>query len=696
MPRYLACLAEAELRLRHHGETQNGYDDLLTVLCGSDPETLSIRSRLLAAEDKTEQGLVVARSIPGYAGLAAQAIIHTMISASQDAIDVCTVGLTEPNLPEKTRQLFLILLARGRFRLALRRWFAIDRDRVLPLSGPADADIEQLRAAWPDIEAAALSLRRSGWPTNIEFLADVWPLTAAILGKQDETLPLLAEAAAARPHLAAIQAALESLAVQCGDFKIALTANERQPLSATGTLHRVALLHMDNKHAACVELMHAAGPSLPTSDPMYAPVLAMATLSADQVVRSDLANSWAETLSSDAAWAAQAALLDYFRTVSRRALGKRDALRTLVEQFESLGRPASIGLHILDQLDPGNGEDAKKYLDIATEFQREQLLPFDSALRLGHALATLKKWPQLRPLAQGCCERFDGNARFVALEALALDKMGYTADALRSLRALIATAEIDPLAMNTYINIAVRCGLTNDAIASIESILSQDTNRSERLECLRLLFGLLHQSNPRDARCVDVAWQIGEQSSPDKEEEEGLFLVTMLAATLHTQVDLSDPRIPSCQQRLQEFTARFPESNILKSVSFPENASGDEMLAVLRQISGTTEERARWQQRVETQMQRGDLSAPYAWRPNIFIGSIRDVPTLWELTKRSRSDQKQLHLTMSTGEWQPTPTSDLRGRIPLLDLTALLVLYDLELFDEVFKVFPSCATGRSA
>ncbi|MGH8589739.1 MAG: hypothetical protein ACREXX_10545 [Gammaproteobacteria bacterium] len=83
VPRYVACFAEAELRLRHDAEAQNGYEDLLAVLYGSEPETLSIRSRLLAAAGKTAEALAVAKSISGYEGLVAEAIIHTMHSASQ-------------------------------------------------------------------------------------------------------------------------------------------------------------------------------------------------------------------------------------------------------------------------------------------------------------------------------------------------------------------------------------------------------------------------------------------------------------------------------------------------------------------------------------------------------------------------------------------------------------------------------------
>lgn len=42
-------------------------------------------------------------------------------------------------------------------------------------------------------------------------------------------------------------------------------------------------------------------------------------------------------------------------------LGKDEILRMLFEKFESLARPASVGLHILHQLDLGKGQNAEKY-----------------------------------------------------------------------------------------------------------------------------------------------------------------------------------------------------------------------------------------------------------------------------------------------------------------------------------------------
>jgi hypothetical protein len=49
---------------------------------------------------------------------------------------------------------------------------------------------------------------------------------------------------------------------------------------------------------------------------------------------------------------------------------------------------------------------------------------------------------------------------------------------------------------------------------------------------------------------------------------------------------------------------------------------------------------------------------------------------------------------MSTDEWEPVPLAAMRGRIPLLDMTTLQVVHDLELFDLLFDLFPKVAIGQ--
>jgi hypothetical protein len=115
---------------------------------------------------------------------------------------------------------------------------------------------------------------------------------------------------------------------------------------------------------------------------------------------------------------------------------------------------------------------------------------------------------------------------------------------------------------------------------------------------------------------------------------------------------------------------------------------------MLRRISGYDEGREAWRRSVELQLSRGASPIPYAWRPKIILHNIPDVPTLWELAKGSNANQQELHLQMVPSAWEQVNAADMRGRIPLLDMTTLQVIHDLELFELLFHLFPQIAIGQ--
>ncbi len=695
-PRYLAAWLESELRCRHRDDITH-FDDLISSAeqaDQSDASVKSIRSRLLAIAGRPEEGLAIAASIPGFEGHAAVAIIHTMSGASQEALQDCDAGLADRNVPDRSKLLLLILRARARFRLALRDWFASTESEVLPISGPAGTDLRLLQSGWSDIEAAVPMLMKQGWPQNVEFIADIWASSASILGRGAQTLPLLLQAARARPNFPTLQAALETLSVAANELRYALEANGRLPVSGSTQLRRIALLHMSGQHAECIDLFERCLPRLDHDDGTFPNVVASAALSAEKMVRSDLADRWAELLRSQSEWAAQAALLEYFRRVLASPLERDRAVADLVADFDSLTSPPEMGMLVLNELDPASDWQATAILRIAAIVQMRSLLPMDLATKLAHALMTKERWVDLRSFASDCIDRVGARSRFGAFQALALDRLGETPAAITHLEALLEGSDVDSLALDTYVNIAVRCGMSEGAIRSVETLLARSSRPERRLECLRLLFGLLHRANPTDPRCVDVAWRIGKQSRPDQEEEEGLFLVTMFAATLYVPLSDTDPRLPEVQRRVQEFTQRFPESKILRSEKLPDEPSPDTLLEMLRRISGYDEGREAWRRSVELQLSRGASPIPYAWRPKIILHNIPDVPTLWELAKGSNANQQELHLQMVPSAWEQVNAADMRGRIPLLDMTTLQVIHDLELFELLFHLFPQIAIGQ--
>lgn len=694
-PRHLAPLAEAELRLRYKLSGLNDFTDVIARLTASDPSVMGIRARLIAAEGRYDDAIIVVTSISGLEGIVAKAIILTMQALWDETIVVCDAGLAEPVLRDSTKQLFLILRARARFSLAIGAISTDEPETHLPLTGPAGAKPDLLKEAWSDIVASIISLRASRWPGNVEMLSDIWAATATMLGLQRETLPLMAEAGEARPSLPTLQAGIESLAAQIGNFTLALEANARQPDSNLRTLRRISLLHLAGLHKECVDLLVEHENSLPMGHPMLGYAASLAIFSADRIVRPDLSVRWEQKLESQPEHAPQLALLRYFRMLSQKLLSKDIALAELERQYDLLGRPRAIVMQLFHELDAMDARQAERCVELAEELKAAQLLDIESSTHLAQALTTLGRWDDLLKLSNQALLRFEGSDRLSAIGALALDKLGMTGEAHARLQSLIEKSDPDALAINTYISIASRSGFTNEAVSCIERVLANEQDRAKQIECLRHLFSLIHLSEPSNPRLVDIAWAIGQKANPDDEAQEGLFLMAMFSSTLLADMPLDETRKADFQRRLDAFTTKFPNSKIMKRATFPDDASPEDLMRILRDVIGADDKHSQWRAKIQNELRRGISPIPYAWRPRHVLDGIPDLLTLWEVSKRSGWDDHQLHLSMVPTDWQPVSLARMREQVPLLDLISLLVIGDLGLFDALFRVFPKIAIGKA-
>lgn len=695
LSKHLVAWAEAQLRIRFDIDAPHDFSDVIAKLSGTDAASVGMRARLLAASGQYEDAVETAKQASGSDGWAAQAIIYTMQSESELALEACTAGLDEPHLRDNSKLLFHILRARALFSLAIGKLPSVGSESIMPPTGPAGTDANKLREAWQEILAAVRLLRSSGWTSNVELIVDIWVGAALILGKQRDAFPLLREAADARPSMPFLQVGLETVAFHNSDFALALAANARQPETNSQIIRRIVLLHAAGKHTECVNLFQSKGQSLSPSDYMFDIAITQAILSAERIVRTDLATEWESRFKAEPELADAQALFEFWRTTQNTPLAHAEAIEKLELAYETLGKPFSLGMHLFMELDATNEAQAGKMVVLAKVITKERLLPVDAVLHLSQALATIADWNGLLQLSRESIARYEDYERFIAVEALALDKLGQSTDALSSLQKLLAEGSTDQFALSIYINIVIRCGLIGDAIRTVESIVASEKKTTKRIEALRLLFQLIQQSDPQNSRAVDVAWQVGQLVKQDDEAQEGLYLILMTAATLHTTLDGADSRVTDFFNRQQAFIGSFPNSNIMRSVQFPENAGADELIQVIRDITGTDDEHVKWLEKMERQLQRGELPVPYAWRPRRILGSVSDLPMLWAIGKNSKPHERQFHLTMAFNEWKPVPAAQLIETIPIIDLTTLLVIRDLGILDLIFSLFPSIAIGQA-
>lgn len=694
-PKHLVAWAETQLRLRFDLDAAHDFSDVIARLDGTDAASAGMRARLLAASGKYEEAVETAKQASGSDGWAAQAIIRTMQAESELALEACMVGLAEPHLRDNSKQLFHILKARALFGLAVGKLPSAGHESVMPPTGPAGTDANKLRDAWQEILVAVRMLRSSGWTSNIELIVDIWVGAALILGKQRDVLPLLREAADARPTMPTLQVGLETVAFHNSDYALALIANARQPETNSQIIRRIVLFNAAGKHTECVNLFDSKGQSLSPSDYMFNIAITQAILSAERIVRTDLATEWESRFKAESGLAEAQALFEFWRTTQKTPLAHDEALEKLELAYVTFGKPFSLGMHFFMELDATDKAQAEKMVALNKDIARERLLPVDAVLHLSQALATIADWNGLLQLSRESIARYEDNERFIAVEALALDKLGQSANALTSLQKLLATGSTDKFALSIYINIVIRCGLIEDAIRTVESIVAIETNPPKRIEALKLLFQLIQQSGPKNARAVDVAWRIGQIVKQDDEAQEGLYLTLMTAATLHVTLEAADSRVADFINRRQAFFGRFPNSKIMRAVQFPENATADELITIIRDVTGADEEHTKWLEKMERQLQRGELPVPYAWRPRRILGSVSDLPMLWAIGKNSKPYERQFHLTMAFNDWKPVPTVQLLEAIPIIDLTTLLVARDLGILDLIFRLFSNVAIGQA-
>jgi tetratricopeptide (TPR) repeat protein len=694
--RHLIPWAEAELRTRFRIDGKADFTDVIARLNASAPAIVGMRARLVAAEGRFDAAITITESIDGVDRHIAQAIIFSMQGRWDNTLTECELGLTQTPLRAAAKQLFLILRARAKYSKAVGPIdFRGEAEVYLPAPGPAGTDVGLLRSAWTDIVEALTTLRAAGWPANVELLSDMWSSTATMLGLQDEAVPLMAEAAKARPSLRVLQAGLESMAAQAGKFDIALEANSRQPESPRSLQQRIAVLHIVKRHQECVSLLEAKWDIVADDSVPFGFALLQGIHSAEKIIQPAIEKRWRQKLASRPALAGHAALLDYFDTKLKKPLEKEEAFKALIDKYESLGRPTVVAKHLLSELDTATREQATLCVEVVDVVKATSMLDLDDLTQLAQALTTLRKWDDLLRLSREGLRQFEGNDRLRAIGAIALDKLGRTAEAHELLKSIVERPNADALALSIYIKIASRSGFTEQAIAAIEKILSGERNQAKRLECLRSLFALLHQTDPTSQRLVEIAWKIGEMVNQEDEVQEGTFLTTMFTATLPASSHLDQDRVAAFQRRLAAFIAKFPSSRILKCVSLPSDASGDDLIRMLEGIVGSDEQQRKNREKLQRELSLGIAPVPYAWRPRNILDSISDLPTLWEVSKRSSWDARHLHLVMATNDWKAMELRKLRGQVPLLDLLSLIVIADLDLFEALFKLFPRIAVGKA-
>ena len=439
---------------------------LLRTLPQSDQEeVIAVKCKLLAAVGNHEEAFNTISKLPPSRRHLQYGLLYTIQNDWRQVKETCDRGLADPSVAERHRGHLLILKARATFNAMLGGTKFATGESPIPLTGPAGIDSKLLNECWTECYAALKFLSRTGWPLEVENLAEFISIPAVASNNHQSILQDLHQAAARRPHLTALQTCLEHVAIACGDLPTALEAISRQPKSHELSRRKAFLSYDSGKKLQTLDVVLEELERQKLEGEQPDPqLIAIGAVAAHDMLEIDHENDLVMQLSMNPDWGGELATCKFLIRTSDSPLESSAALNDLLQAYEEFPSNALVLGTLLPSLDTKNGERARTYIEIMERVSQERQIAFSETMRLAEAYLTLEDWQALRSLADDATVRFGENNRVVALKALSLECSGETGQALRTLGGILDKGKHEPLALNMYINIAVRCGFADRAI----------------------------------------------------------------------------------------------------------------------------------------------------------------------------------------------------------------------------------------
>lgn len=538
-----------------------------------------------------------------------------------------------------------------------------------------DATMEALREA-----------QASGWSANAEMILDCASAVSLTCGPNSELLRLLSDFAQRRPRIRGAQEALARVATCMGEPEIAISALLRvKDLDAVNVARLVLLYGESGEHSKAVDvaLKHLI-------DKPHETII-------------DVAVATAAVSAYRLGAAAEEAALKAF--VDTGGTAAQSLLRFIVE---SMKNPAERDLHydrlwedamvgggdptlqdnLLEYLKPSVEADVDRLLQLCEATRERRNLNEAESAKYAACLLRRERYQELIEFTEGAQKMFPQDENIGLCRAVALERIGQPSAAEQVLRRFDRSVRSDLI--NARAQLLLRVGDVDALVPLAQNALAGATSHADRFYYRRMLATLHSRGNPE--QYLESAWQLGEMVDKDEEGEEGAFLLHFMMATSGDVPAVADLRVKEFQLRLNRFTERYPASTIIRAGHLQDDASPHALISELHRMAGVTEERANARRKAREIGKRSGSHIPMAFRPGSYAPCAASITELLAVTTNGLLHDEPTKLIIADEAFPVSPFS----RPPILDLTTLLVLVELDLFVKLFSIWTAVAIPKES
>ena len=672
----------------------NVYDVIIDKIGSkTDAEFLRLKAKLLSAKGKSDDALDLIRTLDRKENVVIEPLIYLMSKNYKKCIKSAERGLHSHEIENRPMFNLYAIKARALFEIGTREMVVDDENKIIPFAGLPGMNPVILRDAWDEIIKAWEIARILNYPREIEHIIDISAVLGMYFNEPYVVYDHLKTLCGLRPNIQFFQETLLQYALQLNDKKVADKQFAILPETPKNIANRTIFYYKNNQKNSVVDLVISSLSHLQYENAKNNEIVfGIAAQCSDELLRHPERDKLISHLKTLPSHITILAIYEFITTLKRNPLEKEAALQKLYNLYKQGHTENEILDQLFGYLNPHERESAKKLIEVYEDIIKKRDLFENELLKVCQAMATLGKWNKVLTLTVSYLDRFKDSLKIIAVQALALDELGDTPAAIGLIEKVVNTEIYEPLVIEIYVNISLRCGFIERALKLISYMFENTSENNKKLDLLRMMYSLELHLNPENPKLLAICEKYGQINEKNDELQEGIYLLYFFSATLSEKISVTDQQKENFQHRLRIYTKKFPDSKVLRSVNISEDAKPYEILEKLSQVSGMTDEKKRWYERNENLLKHGQLPIPFLVRHK-FLLNVTNLLHLWEIAKSvdRRSPQYLLMISASLHEYRDV---SILKRIPLIDETAILVLYDLGLLDKLFTLFSKVAISK--
>ncbi|WP_345860845.1 hypothetical protein [Shewanella algae] len=544
---------------------------------------------------------------------------------------------------DRDRYLFYSITARRSYAKA--NFGSLVYEETVHLQGKANLNIEGMKDTYAKLNNAWDYARRIGYPSDVIMIFDISAFVYSYFNRLNDLFYHFEQILAERPHH-----------IELIKIYTRLLFNENQYEKTINLLNRIVhdldaddfgMLFLSNyhlkRHRVALNILKERESIFTNSDiENLAFIFCIGSEIAHELLDEISSVRYRELVEGLESGKAILSVSDFIRKSNSDPANRSKYANELYEEYINLKKPIIIAEQLYRFLNPYEVATANIIIELADDIRLVHDINERDYLTLAHALITVDNFEESLSIAEKNIAKEIFDQKWHIIKVVCLQRLGKIGLAYNEIKNSLAKCRFSREHLEQYVHICLKFGLLSEVEDALIDLFDNAECKNDKLSFLSNLISIYFSEIEFKDKLINAVIRFGNLVDRASCDEEGQFLLYFLMLPENTnQEDIND-----FQQRLVNYTNKFPESQILKRGIIDVDKGPEALISSINKIAGITDEQLSQWEKNKINIRNGNLPVPFSMLDR-FISDTRDIFTSWVQANNTSEEMIEFKLNQA-------------------------------------------------